>query len=226
MPDAPEPPIQLDELVNYKDRGSWADWTEDMDKTSEVSSIHSEPGLTNRFYNNHGNHESSCHTNMSHDVHLTAAISDPNSSGEENPGVVNQEISYMAESRKDKQILILSLGVKSQEDTSLWQDRTSGGLKKEQLWLKNNDARYGKAGLARAGDGMLGDGIAWAVNWHHNGDQKKVQHPLFTGDAKMVIIENEMMTSSVTLVVTQSTKQCKPTKDPCSTTHYAWQESS
>ena len=189
MPDAPEPPIQLDELVNYKDRGSWADWTEDMDKTSEVSSIHSEPGLTNRFYNNHGNHESSCHTNMSHDVHLTAAISDPNSSEGENPGVVNQEISYMAESRKDKQILIVSLGVKSQEDTSLWQDRTPGGLKKEQLWLKNNDTRYGNAGLARAGDGMLGDGIAWAVNWHHNGDQKKVQHALFTGDAKMVIID-------------------------------------
>ena len=39
--------IQLDQNLDVKDRGSWADWTEEMDKTSEVSSIHTETGLTN-----------------------------------------------------------------------------------------------------------------------------------------------------------------------------------
>ena len=42
MPDAPQAPIQLNEKVNGKERWSWADWTEDMDKTSDTSSIHSE----------------------------------------------------------------------------------------------------------------------------------------------------------------------------------------
>ena len=35
----------------------------------------------------------------------------------------------------DKQILVVSLGVKTQEDYQLWQDRTVGGLKKEQYWI-------------------------------------------------------------------------------------------
>ena len=38
MPDFPDAAIQLDHEKNKKDQGSWADWTEEMDKTSEVSS--------------------------------------------------------------------------------------------------------------------------------------------------------------------------------------------
>ena len=37
MPDFPDAAIQLDREKNKKDQGSWADCTEEMDKTSKVS---------------------------------------------------------------------------------------------------------------------------------------------------------------------------------------------
>ena len=64
--------------------------------------------------------------------HITAAVSILNLEKEE-LGVLNQEFGFMAESKDkmDRQILVLSMGLKTQEETKLWQDRTSGGLKKE-----------------------------------------------------------------------------------------------
>ena len=81
-----------------------------MDKSFEVSSIHSETGLAN----NHGDK----HNNMP--PHITAAVSTSNLEKEE-PGVMNQEFGFMAESKDkmDRQILVLRMGLKTQEETKL-----------------------------------------------------------------------------------------------------------
>ena len=70
MPDLPDEATQ-------KDRGSWADWTEQEDKMSDTSSIHSEPGLTNNKQPNTDVHEcSTCDkTHAPHAQTLTAAVS-------------------------------------------------------------------------------------------------------------------------------------------------------
>ena len=43
-----------------------------------------------------------------------------------------------AEEKPDKQILILSMGLETQESTEMWQSRTQGGLRKEQYFIDSS----------------------------------------------------------------------------------------
>ena len=87
-----------------------------------------------------------------------------------------------AKEKPDKQILILSMGLKTQETIEMWQSRTQGGLRKEQYFIDYAVRSHGAQGLMRTGDKMLGDAMTWTVNWHHTGNQKRAKHPLYTSN--------------------------------------------
>ena len=37
---------------------------------------------------------------------------------------------------------------------------------------------------------MVGDAVTWTVNWHHNGNQKRAKHPLYTSnDPQFIVID-------------------------------------
>ena len=95
-----------------------------------------------------------------------------------------------AKEKPDKQILILSMDLKAQETTEMWQSRTQGGLRKEQYFIDSAVRSHGEQGLMRTGDKMLGDAVTWTVNWHHNGNQKRAKHPLYTSnDPQFIVID-------------------------------------
>jgi len=127
MPDLPDEATQ-------KDRGSWANWTEQEDKMSGTSSIHSEPGLTNNKQPNTDVHEcSTCDkTHAPHAQTLTAAVSDQVERKE------TEELTcLMAEGKTEgkakKKLIILSIGISNQEETAKWAVRNpKGGLAVEQ----------------------------------------------------------------------------------------------
>ena len=90
-----------------------------MDKTSEVSSIHSETRLTNNQTNQQETNETCCEVScQTCQNHIPAAVSTSNSE-KENLGDLNREYGFMAgakdaKEKPDKQILILSMGLKTQ----------------------------------------------------------------------------------------------------------------
>ena len=95
-----------------------------------------------------------------------------------------------AKEKHDKQILILSKGLKTQESTEMWQWRIQGGLRKEQYFIDSAVKSHGEQGLLRTGDKMIGDAVTWTVNWHHNGNQKRAKHPLYTSnDPQFIVID-------------------------------------
>ena len=80
MPDFPDAAIHLNHAKNKKDQGSWADWTEEMDKTSEVSSTHSKTGLTNNQTNQQKTIETCCEVScQTCQDHIPAAVPTSNS---------------------------------------------------------------------------------------------------------------------------------------------------
>ena len=111
-----------------------------MDKTSEVSSIHSETGLTNNQPNQQKTNETCCEVScQTGQNHIPAAVSNSNSE-KEDLGDLNLEYGFMAgakdaKEKPDKQILILSMGLKTQETTEMWQSRSQGGFRKEPYFI-------------------------------------------------------------------------------------------
>ena len=165
MPDLPDEATQ-------KDRGSWADWTEQEDKMSDTSSIHSEPGLTNNKQPNTDVHEcSTCDkTHAPHAQTLTAAVSDQVERKE------TEELTcLMAEGKTEgkakKKLIILSIGIPNQEETAKWAVRNpKGGLTVEQKYAFHNQSDN----FLTEEEHSLGSTIGWTVNWHHNAHQRKL----------------------------------------------------
>ena len=88
------------------------------------------------------------------------------------------EMAVMADTKPE--LWEVSMGYEDQEDTKLWKERATGGLKSNQ--------RYIDTALRRRSDEMerrwsdadgIGAEICTTAGWHHNGANKKAVHKLW-----------------------------------------------
>lgn len=117
---------------------------------------------------------------MSQSAAISGSLDAPTGTGEMAP---------MADTKPE--LWEVSMGYEDQEDTKLWKERATGGLKSNQ--------RYIDIALKRRSDEMerrwsdadgIGAEICTTADWHHNGANKKAVHKFWCeNEAEYVFVD-------------------------------------